>query len=104
MSQSEDAGRTQAATALLHAQRLERVEAIHAKLTSRITTLEEKALYIPDAEQADLLKEVLAFYKAKREFRERLSNSLIEKGITGLALFILTATFFYIKHVITEVS
>lgn len=69
---------------------------------NRLNTLEEKALYIPSQEESELIKEASAYYKNKREFREKLQHTLLEKGITGLVLFVLTASFFYLKHLFTE--
>lgn len=68
----------------------------------RLNSLEEKALYIPSAEESELIKEASAYYKSKREFKEKLQHTLMEKGITGLVLFILAASGFYIKHLLTE--
>jgi len=68
----------------------------------RLATLEEKAVYIPNQEEADLIREASAFYKSKREFRERLYRTLIEKGITGLMVFVAAAVFYYVKHLLTK--
>jgi len=67
----------------------------------RLAELEEKALYIPNEEEVELIKEAAEFYRTKRKFRERLYSALIEKGVTGMILFTLTALFFYIKHLLT---
>lgn len=68
----------------------------------RLNGLEEKALFIPSREESELIKEASAYYKSKREFREKLQNTLLEKGITGLVLFVGVACFFYIKHLLME--
>lgn len=70
----------------------------------RLAELEEKALYIPNEEEVELIKEAAEFYRTKRKFRERLYSALLEKGITGMVLFTLTALFFYIKHLLTGAS
>src|SRR5690554_8058618 len=67
----------------------------------RLTSLEEKALYIPNPEESDLIKEAAAFYRTKRQFREKLYSALLEKGVTGLVIFVVTAVFFYLKHLFT---
>ena len=69
-------------------------------LYQRITHLENKSMFIPSKEEAALIAEAAAFYKSKREFRERLMQSLLEKGMWGLFVFIAASLFFYIKHLI----
>ena len=68
----------------------------------RLNTLEEKAMYIPDAEEANLIREAVAFYKSKREFRERMYGALMEKGLTGVMVFVAAALFYYVKHILTK--
>ena len=68
----------------------------------RLSTLEEKAMYIPNAEEASLIREAAAFYKSKREFRERMYGALMEKGLTGLMVFVAAALFYYVKHLFTQ--
>lgn len=70
----------------------------------RLATLEEKALYIPNAEESELIKEAAAFYKTKREFRERLYTTLLEKGLTGLMVFVAASVFFYLKHLLMDIT
>lgn len=69
-------------------------------LYTRITTLESKAMFIPSKEEAALIAEATAFYKSKREFRQKLFQSLIEKGLWGLFLFVAASLFFYVKHLL----
>ena len=66
----------------------------------RLNSLERKAMFIPNAEDAELIREAVAYYKAKRELREKISTTLVEKGVTGLVLFTVAAVFFYIKHLL----
>lgn len=74
----------------------------HRKIQDRITQLEDKALHIPEAKDAELIKEAAAYYKAKRQFRERLVERVAEKGILGLVIFLGAAAFFYFKQLITN--
>jgi len=67
----------------------------------RLSELEEKALFIPNAEEANLIKEASAYYKSKRELKERMYHTLIEKGLTGLIVFAAAAVFYYIKYLMT---
>lgn len=68
---------------------------------TRIRELEDKAVYIPDKHESALIAEAAAFYKSKREFRQKLYQSLVEKGMWGLVVFIIASVFFYLKHMIT---
>lgn len=99
---SEQSEKSQSEQNAVQAHRIDRLEVTTSKLSHRLSTLEEKALYIPNAEESDLIKEAAAFYKAKRQFREKLATSLVEKGVTGLVIFVVTASFFYLKHILTE--
>ena len=66
----------------------------------RLNAIERKALFIPNAQETELIKEAVSYYKAKRELREKISTTLVEKGVTGLVLFTVAAVFFYIKHLL----
>lgn len=68
----------------------------------RLNELEEKARYIPNEEESELIKEASLFYKTKREFRERMYQALIEKGLTGVIIFIVAAVLFYLRHILSE--
>lgn len=69
-------------------------------LYQRISHLENKAMFIPSKEESALIAEATAFYKTKREFRQKLFTSLIEKGLWGVVIFIAASVFFYFKQLI----
>lgn len=70
----------------------------------RLNELEARAGFIPNAQEAELLKEVADYYRAKRKFRERMYTTLAEKGILGVVAFIGVAVLFYIQHLLTKGS
>lgn len=69
-------------------------------LYQRMNSLERAAIFIPSKEEAALLAEAAAFYKAKREFRQKLLQSLADKGLWGVVVFMAGASYFYIKHLL----
>lgn len=68
----------------------------------RLTDLEKLTAHIPSPEQQDLINQATKYYKAKRDFWERLLNELVTKGALAAMMLICTSLFFYIKHLLEK--
>lgn len=62
----------------------------------RLGILEQQAIFIPNKEEAALLMEAAAFYRAKRQFREKLIESLTTKGVLGFAWVLVSLSVAYV--------